>query len=102
MPSLMALYRDLHSNPELSMAETKTAAKLAAEARKLGFDVTTGVGKTGVVAVMRNGPGPTLMLRADMDGLPVAEQTGLPYASKVKAARGRRAGSCTPAGTTRT
>ena len=89
MPSLMALYRDLHSNPELSMAETKTAAKLAAEARKLGFDVTTGVGKTGVVAVMRNGPGPTLMLRADMDGLPVAE-------------RGRRAGSCTPAGTTRT
>ena len=85
MPSLLTLYRDLHANPELSMQETRTAAKLAAEVRKLGFTVTTGVGKTGVVAVMKNGPGPVLMLRADMDGLPVAEQTGLPYASKVKA-----------------
>lgn len=85
MPSLLALYRDLHANPELSMQETRTAAKLAAEARKLGFQVTTGVGKTGVVAVMRNGPGPVLMLRADMDGLPVVEQTGLPYASRVTA-----------------
>jgi amidohydrolase len=84
MPSLMTLYRDLHANPELSMAEVKSAAKLAAEARKLGFDVTTGVGKTGVVAVMRNGPGPVLLLRADMDGLPVVEQTGLPFASKVR------------------
>ena len=86
MPSLIALYRDLHAHPELSMEEVKTSAKLAAEAKKLGFDVTTGVGKTGVVAVMRNGPGPTLLLRADMDALPVAEQTGLPFASKVKAA----------------
>jgi hippurate hydrolase len=85
MPSLMALYRDLHANPELSMAEVKTAAKMAAEAKKLGFEVTTGVGKTGVVAVMRNGRGPVVMLRADMDGLPVVEQTGLPFASKVKA-----------------
>ena len=85
MPSLLALYRDLHANPELSMQETRTAAKLAAEAKKLGFQVTTGVGKTGVVAVMRNEPGPALLLRADMDGLPVAEQTGLPYASKVTA-----------------
>jgi hippurate hydrolase len=85
MPSLLALYRDLHANPELSMQEVKTAAKLAAEAKKLGFEVTTGVGKTGVVAVMKNGPGPVVMLRADMDGLPVVEQTGLPYASKVKA-----------------
>lgn len=84
MPSLLAVYRDLHANPELSMQETRTAAKLAAEVKKLGFDVTTGVGKTGVVAVMRNGPGPVLMLRADMDGLPVVEQTGLPYASKVR------------------
>jgi hippurate hydrolase len=84
MPSLLALYRDLHANPELSMQEVKTSAKLAAEAKKLGFQVTTGVGKTGVVAVMKNGPGPTLMLRADMDGLPVVEQTGLPYASKVR------------------
>jgi hippurate hydrolase len=85
MPSLMALYRDLHANPELSMQEVKSAAKMAAEAKKLGFTVTTGVGKTGVVAVMKNGPGPVLLLRADMDGLPVEEQTGLPYASKVKA-----------------
>ncbi len=85
MPSLMAIYRDLHSNPELSMQETRSAAKMAAEAKKLGFDVTTGVGKTGVVAVMRNGPGPVLMLRADMDALPVIEQTGLAFASKVRA-----------------
>lgn len=85
MPSLMTLYRDLHANPELSMQELRTSAKLAAEAKKLGFEVTTGVGKTGVVAVMRNGPGPVLLMRSDMDALPVAEQTGLPYASKVKA-----------------
>jgi hippurate hydrolase len=85
MPSLMALYRDLHANPELSMQEVKSASKMAAEAKKLGFTVTTGVGKTGVVAVMKNGPGPVLLLRADMDGLPVVEQTGLPFASKVKA-----------------
>ncbi len=84
MPSLLTLYRDLHANPELSMQEVKTAAKLAAEAKKLGFQVTSGVGKTGVVAVMKNGPGPVVMLRADIDGLPVVEQTGLPYASKVK------------------
>jgi hippurate hydrolase len=84
MPSLLALYRDFHANPELSMQEVKTAAKLAAEVKKLGFDVTTGVGKTGVVAVMKNGPGPVLLLRADIDGLPVVEQTGLPYASKVR------------------
>jgi hippurate hydrolase len=84
MPSLLALYRDLHANPELSMQEVKTSAKLAAEVKKLGFQVTTGVGKTGVVAVMKNGPGPTLLMRADMDGLPVVEQTGLPFASKVR------------------
>ena len=84
MPQLLALYRNLHANPELSMQEVKTSAKLAAEAKKLGFQVTTGVGKTGVVAVMKNGPGPTLLMRADMDGLPVVEQTGLAYASKVK------------------
>jgi amidohydrolase len=86
LPALLTLYRDLHASPELSMQEVKTSAKLAAEAKKLGFDVTTGVGKTGVVAVMKNGPGPTLLLRADMDALPVVEQTGLPFASKVKAA----------------
>jgi amidohydrolase len=85
LPSLIALYRDLHAHPELSGQETRTAGVLAAEARKAGFTVTTGVGGTGVVAVLRNGAGPTLLLRADMDGLPVAEQTGLPFASKVKA-----------------
>jgi len=82
MPQLMALYRDLHANPELSMQEYRTPAKLAPEMRKLGFTVTEKVGKTGLVAVMRNGPGPVLMLRADMDALPVKEQTGLPFASK--------------------
>ncbi|WP_435417754.1 amidohydrolase [Parerythrobacter aurantius] len=85
MPRLMEIYRDLHANPELSFEEVRTAAKLAAIARELGFEVTEGVGKTGVVAVMRNGDGPTVMLRADMDGLPVIEQTGLPFASKVTA-----------------
>lgn len=85
MPQLMTLYRDLHANPELSMQEVRTPAKLAAEMRKLGFTVTEKVGKTGVVAVMKNGEGPVLMLRADMDGLPVVEQTKLPFASKVRA-----------------
>ncbi|MEO8142421.1 MAG: amidohydrolase, partial [Sphingomicrobium sp.] len=85
MPSLMAMYRDFHANPELSMQEVRTPAKLAAEMKKLGFTVTEKVGKTGVVAVLKNGAGPTLMIRADMDGLPIVEQTGLPYASKVRA-----------------
>ena len=101
MPALMAVYRDLHANPELSMQEVRSPAKLAAEARKLGFTVTEKVGKTGVVAVMKNGPGPVLMIRADMDGLPIVEQTGLPYASKVRAvARSGVAacGSCNSAG----
>ena len=84
MPSLIALYRDLHANPELSMQEVRTPAKLAAEVKKLGFQVTEKVGQTGVVAVMKNGPGPVLMIRADMDALPVEEQTGLPFASKVR------------------
>ena len=84
MPQLMTLYRDLHANPELSMQEVRTPAKLAAEMRKLGFKVTEKVGKTGVVALMKNGPGPVLLLRADMDALPVSEQTGLPFASKVR------------------
>ena len=82
MPGLMELYRDLHANPELSFEEHETAAKLAARMRDLGFEVTEKVGQTGVVSVMRNGDGPTVLLRADMDGLPVVEQTGLPYASK--------------------
>ena len=82
MPELMELYRDLHAHPELSFEEVETARKLAARMRELGFEVTEGVGKTGVVSVMTNGEGPTVMLRADMDGLPVVEQTGLPFASK--------------------
>jgi hippurate hydrolase len=83
MPQLMTLYRDIHANPELSMQEVRTPALLAPQMRKLGFDVTEHVGKTGLVAVMKNGPGPVLLLRADMDALPVAEQTGLPFSSKV-------------------
>ena len=82
MPMLVALYRDLHAHPELSLHEEKTAARLAREIRPLGFRVTGGVGGTGLVAVMENGSGPTVMLRTDMDALPVAEQTGLAYASK--------------------
>ena len=84
MPQLMTLYRDLHEHPELSMQEVRTPAKLAPEMRKLGFAVTEHVGKTGLVAVMKNGPGPVLLIRADMDALPVVEQTGLPFASKVR------------------
>src|SRR3954463_7277923 len=82
MPQLMTLYRDLHANPELSMQEVRTPALLAPQMRKLGFQVTEHVGKTGLVAVMKNGPGPVLLIRADMDALPVREQTGLPFASK--------------------
>jgi hippurate hydrolase len=94
MPSLMTSYREMHANPELSFEEVKSAARLAAEARKLGFKVTEKVGRTGIVAVMENGPGPVVMLRADMDGLPVPEQTGLPFASK---AMGKtREGQATP------
>ncbi|WP_284125244.1 amidohydrolase [Parerythrobacter aestuarii] len=85
LPGLMEVYKDLHANPELSFEEVRTAAKLATLVRELGFEVTEGVGQTGVVAVLRNGDGPTVMLRADMDGLPVIEQTGLPFASKVTA-----------------
>jgi amidohydrolase len=85
MPDLLALYRDLHEHPELSFQEVNTSAKLTAQARKLGFEVTEHVGKTGVVAVMKNGPGPVLLIRSDMDALPVEEKTGLPYASHVRA-----------------
>ncbi|MES2172789.1 MAG: amidohydrolase [Pseudomonadota bacterium] len=84
MDSLMTLYRDLHANPELSLQEVNTAAKLAKRLKALKFDVTEKVGGTGVVAVMKNGSGPTLLIRADMDGLPVVEQTGLAFASKVR------------------
>jgi hippurate hydrolase len=82
-PDLEKLYLDLHQSPELSLHEEKTAAKMAKRLRDLGFDVTTGVGKTGLVGVLRNGKGPTVMLRTDLDALPIEERTGLPYASKV-------------------
>jgi amidohydrolase len=81
-PDIESLYKDLHTNPELGFQETQTAAKLAARMKALGFDVTTGVGKTGIVAVMKNGAGPTVMLRTELDALPVAEKTGLPFASR--------------------
>ncbi|MEE2527204.1 amidohydrolase [Hyphobacterium sp. HN65] len=81
--NLESLYEHFHANPELSLMETETAARLAEEIRALGYEVTEGVGGTGIVAVMENGEGPTLMLRADMDGLPIEENTGLDYASTV-------------------
>ncbi|HYO52985.1 amidohydrolase [Archangium sp.] len=84
-PELEALYLDLHQNPELSLREEKTAAKLAERLARLGFEVTQKVGGHGVVAVLRNGKGPTVLLRTDLDALPVEEKTGLPYASKVTA-----------------
>jgi amidohydrolase len=78
-----ALYLDLHRNPELSLHEQQTSAKLATRMQSLGYEVTSGVGGTGVVAVLRNGQGPTVLLRTDMDALPVEEKTGLAYASHV-------------------
>jgi amidohydrolase len=84
LPDLEALYKDVHSHPELSMQETRTAGLAAKRLRAVGYEVTTGVGKTGVVGLLRNGDGPIVMLRADMDALPVEEATDLPYASTVK------------------
>jgi amidohydrolase len=83
-PAAHSLYLDLHQNPELSSHETQTAAKLAGRFRDLGYAVTENVGGTGVVAVLKNGAGPTVMFRAELDGLPVEEKTALPYASKVR------------------
>lgn len=85
LPALEAVYKDIHSHPELSMQEERTAGIAADHLRAAGYEVTTGVGKTGVVGLLRNGEGPVVMLRADMDALPVQEATGLPYASKVTA-----------------
>ncbi|HSU61655.1 MAG TPA: M20 family metallopeptidase [Bryobacteraceae bacterium] len=82
---LESVYKDVHSHPELSMQENRTAGIAADRLRAAGYDLTTGIGKTGVVGLLRNGDGPTVMLRADMDALPVKEATGLPYASKVTA-----------------
>jgi amidohydrolase len=85
LPDAYALYLDLHQHPELSSHETRTAALLAERLRTLGYEVTEHVGGTGVVGIMKNGPGPIVMLRTELDALPVEEQTGLPYASKVRA-----------------
>jgi hippurate hydrolase len=85
LPELEALYKDIHAHPELSMQEKRTAALAAQHLAASGYEVTAGVGGTGVVGVLRNGNGPTVMLRADMDALPVEEATGLPYASKLTA-----------------
>src|SRR5580700_9066759 len=82
-PDALALYLDLHQNPELSSHETQTAAKLAGRLRGLGYEVTEHVGGTGIVAILKNGAGPTVMLRTELDALPVEAKTGLPYASKV-------------------
>jgi len=84
-PDAHALYLDLHQNPELSTHEIQTAAKLAGRLRSLGYDVTEHVGGTGIVAILKNGAGPTVMLRTELDALPVEEKTGLSYASKVRA-----------------
>jgi hippurate hydrolase len=83
-PRSEALYLDLHQHPELSFHETETAAKLANELRQLGYEVTTGVGRVGIVGVLKNGTGPTVMLRTELDALPVTENTGLSFASTVR------------------
>src|SRR6266568_6740634 len=83
-PRAEARYLDLHQHPELSFHEVETAAKLANDIRQLGYEVTTGVGRTGIVGVLKNGTGPTVMLRTELDALPVTENTGLPFASTVR------------------
>jgi amidohydrolase len=84
LPEAQTFYLDLHQHPELSSHETRTAAELAGRLRTLGYEVTEHIGGTGIVAILKNGPGPTVMLRTELDGLPVEEKTGLPYASKVR------------------
>ncbi|MDD1661649.1 MAG: amidohydrolase, partial [Methanomicrobiales archaeon] len=83
-PGLEGLYRDLHASPELSGQEKETAARIAGELRRAGLEVHTGIGGHGIVGVLANGPGPAVMIRSDMDALPVEEKTGLPYASTVR------------------
>src|SRR4051794_27261741 len=83
LPVLEATYKDVHAHPELSMQETRTAGLAARHLTDQGYEVTTGIGKTGVVGLLRNGEGPAAMLRADMDALPIQEASGVPYASTV-------------------
>ena len=85
MSRLENVYRDLHANPELSFEEQRTAGVAAGWLRECGYEVYEGMGVTGVVGVLTRGPGPVVLLRADMDALPVEETTGLPYASTVRA-----------------
>jgi hypothetical protein len=82
LPELEALYTDVHAHPELSMQETRTASLAAERLRAAGYDVTTAIGKTGVVGLLRNGAGPSVMLRADMDALPVEEATACPMPAR--------------------
>ena len=100
--SLHQLYRELHAAPELSWQEVETARRLATEFRAAGMDVTTGVGTHGVVGVLRNGAGPTILVRCDLDGLPIKEETGLAFASTRRApdGRGGETGGCMRAGMT--
>lgn len=88
LPGLESIYKDIHAHPELSMQENRTAGIAADRLKANGFEVTANVGKTGVVGLLKNGSGPTVMLRADMDALPVKEATGLPYASNLTATDG--------------
>ncbi len=82
LEDLVGLYKHLHTNPELSYREEKTARRIAEELKKAGAEVTSGVGKLGVVGLIKNGRGPTILVRSDLDALPVTEETGLPYASR--------------------
>jgi metal-dependent amidase/aminoacylase/carboxypeptidase family protein len=102
MSRLEDVYRDLHANPEWSFAERRTAGVAAAWLRQWGYEVQEGIGVTGVVGVLARGEGPAVLLRADMDALPVEEATGLPYASASRAPDpdGVACRSCTRAGTT--
>jgi hippurate hydrolase len=84
-PQLETIYKDLHAHPEIAFQEVRTAARLAAEMRALGFEVTEKVGKTGIVAIYKNGKGPTVLVRTEMDGLPMEEKSGFPYSSKAHA-----------------
>src|ERR1700719_3269837 len=83
-PEIEKLYIDLHRNPELAFHEERTAATLAAHVKAFGYEVTSSVGGTGVVAILKNGPGPVVMLRTELDALPIEEKTGLPFASVVR------------------
>jgi amidohydrolase len=80
-PRLVEIFKKIHANPELSIQETETAALIAKELEENGYEVQTGIGKTGVVGILKNGPGPVILFRADMDALPLQEESGLPYAS---------------------